>query len=81
MPDRAWQGAWHERITDASRQGKPGSGVFVDMRLPGIAVVGVRLWLLPGAGVGFVFPRLTMRQRLCPRPDVRTGGQMADAVE
>jgi hypothetical protein len=81
MPDRAWQGAWHERITDASRQGEPGSGVFVDVRVPAIAVVGVRLWLLPGAGVRFVFPRFPMWQRLCPRPDVRAGGQMADAVE
>ena len=68
MPDRAWQGAWHEQITDASMQSAPGSGVFVDMRLP-------------GAGVRFVFPWFTMRQRLCPRPDVRAGGQMADAVE
>ena len=81
MPDRAWQGVWHEHVTDASAQGEPGSGVFVDMRLPGIAVIGVRVWLLPGAGVGFVLPRLTMWQRLCPRPDVRAGGQMADAVE
>ena len=80
MPDRAWQGAWHEQIT-ASMQSAAGSGVFVDMRLLGIAVIGVRLWLLSGAGVGFVFPRLTMWQRLCPRSDVRAGGQMADAVE
>jgi hypothetical protein len=51
------------------------------MWLAGVRVFVFRFSVLPGAGVVLVFPRFPVWQRLCPRPDVRCGWQMADAVE
>lgn len=81
MPDRTWRGAWHEQAgANRSRRCRV-SGVFVDMRQAGVCVFVFGLPMPPGAGIGFVFARFAVWQWLCPRPDVRCGWQVADAVE
>lgn len=81
MPDRTWPGVWHERTRANNQRRCRVSGVFVDMRLAGIRVFVFGFRAPSGAGVGFVFPRFAVWQWLCPRPDIRCGWQMADAVE